>query len=122
MTDQIRDRFPECCMAALEMFKPLPLGLYMHQLGKPTRNKIATICFSDSGETCAAHTELWGGKILDVTHLVPCWRPPGLTIVFLRFRNRISALLSTVDDCVSPAEVDTMERDMRAALLEEELS
>ena len=29
MTDQIRDRFPQCCMAALDMFKPLPLGFYV---------------------------------------------------------------------------------------------
>jgi hypothetical protein len=120
MTNQIRDRFPESCMAALDMFKPLPLGFYVHHLGKPTRGKIATFSFSDSGETCAGMKELWGGKILEVTHLVPAWRPPGLTVVFLRFCNRLSALLSSVDDCLSPAEVDGMERDMRKSLLEEE--
>ena len=119
MTDQIRDRFPESCMAALDMFKPLPLGYYVHHLGKPTRGKIATFSFSDSGETCAGMKDLWGGKILDVTHIVPAWRPPGLMIVFLRFGNRLSALLSSVDDCLNPAEVDGMERDIRQALLEE---
>ena len=122
MTNQIRDRFPESCMAALDMFKPLPLGFYVHHLGKPTRGKFATFSFSDSGEACAGMTELWGGKILDVTHLVPTWRPPGLTVVCLRFGNRLSALLSSVDDCLSPAEVDRMERDVRTALLEEEVS
>jgi hypothetical protein len=119
MTNQIRDRFPESCMAALDMFKPLPVGYYVHHLGKPTRGKIATFSFSDSGETCAGMKELWGGKILEVTHLVPAWRPPGLTVIFLRFGNRLSALLSSVDDCLSPAEVDGMERDVRLALLEE---
>ncbi|MGA2244601.1 MAG: hypothetical protein ABSH48_06370 [Verrucomicrobiota bacterium] len=119
MTDQIRDRFPESCMAALEMFKPLPLSYYVHHLGKPTRGKIATLCFSDSGETCAGMKELWGGKIEEVTHLVPSWRPPGLTIIFLRFNQRLSVLLSSVDDCVTPAEVDSLERDVRCALLEE---
>jgi len=119
MTDQIRDRFPESCMAALDMFKPLPLGYYVHHLGKPTRGKIATFSFSDSGETCAGMKDLWGGKILDVTHIVPAWRPPGLMIVFLRFGNRLSALLSSVDDCLKPSEVDSMERAVRQALLEE---
>jgi hypothetical protein len=119
MTDQIRDRFPDSCMAALEMFKPLPLRYYVHHLGKPTRGKMATFSFSDSGETCAGMKELWGGEIREVTHLVPTWRPPGLTIVFLRFRNRLSAVLSTVDDCVKPAEIDSLERDIRRALLEE---
>ena len=119
MTNQIRDRFPECCMAALNMFKPLPLGFYVHHLGKPTRGKFATFTFSDSGETCAGMKEFLGGNILDVTHLVPAWRPPGLTVVFLRFGNRLSVMLSSVDDCLSPAEVDAMERDIRASLLEE---
>jgi len=119
MTDQIRDHFPESCMAALDMFKPLPLGYYVHHLGKPTRGKIATFSFSDSGETCGGMKELWGGNIEEVTHLVPAWRPPGLTVIFLRFNNRLSALLSSVDDCLKPAEVDSMERDVRRALLEE---
>jgi hypothetical protein len=122
MTDQIRDRFPECCMAALEMFKPLPLWYYAHQLGKPTRGKVASLSFSDSGEICPGMTEFCGGRILDATHLIPCWRWPGLTILFLRFGSRLSAALSWVDDCLTPAEVDGLEQDLRRALLEEELS
>lgn len=119
MTSQIRDKFPESCMAALDMFKPLPLGFYVNHLGKPTRGKFATFSFSDSGETCASIKEFMGGKILDVTHLVPAWRPPGLMIVFLRFDNRLSAQLAWVNDCLTTAEVDNLERDLRATLLEE---
>jgi hypothetical protein len=66
-------------------------------------------------------TDLLGGRILDVTHLVPTWRPPGLTVVFLSFSGRLSALLSSVDDCLNPDEVNSMERDIRSALLEEEV-
>ncbi len=119
MSNQIRDRFPDSCMAALDMFKPLPLGLYVRHLGRPTRGKFATFSFSDSGDTCAGTTNLFGAPILDITHLVPTWRPPGLTVVFLNFSGRLSALLSWVDDCLSPAEVDVLERGIRAALLEE---
>lgn len=119
MTNQIRDKFPESCMAALDMFKPLPLGFYVNHLGKPTRGKFATFSFSDSGETCAGMKDFMGGKIMEVTHLVPAWRPPGLMIVFLKFGNRLSAQISWVDDCLTTAEVDGMERDVRRALLEE---
>ena len=119
MTNQIRDKFPESCMAALDMFKPLPLGFYVNHLGKPTRGKFATFSFSDSGETCAGMKDFMGGKILEVTHLVPAWRPPGLMIVFLKFGSRLSAQISWVDDCMTLAEVDGMERDLRKALLEE---
>jgi hypothetical protein len=119
VTDQIRDKFPESCMAALDMFKPLPLDFYVNHLGKPTRGKFATFSFSDSGETCAGMKDFFGGKILKVTHLVPAWRPPGLMIVFLRFNNRLSAQISWVDDCLNLTEVNQMENDVRRALLEE---
>lgn len=119
MMDQIRTHFPESCMAALEMFKPLPLDFYLRHLGRPTRDKFATLCFSDSGETCAGMTDMLGGRIQEVTHMVPSWRPPGLTVLFWSFRGRPRAQLSWVDDCMSLAEVDTLETGLRSALLDE---
>jgi hypothetical protein len=120
MTDQIRDKFPESCMAALDMFRPLPTGYYVHHLGKPTRGQFAAFSFSDSGETCAGMKDFCGGKILEVTHLVPAWRPPGLMVVFLRFGKRQSVQIAWVDDCLSTADEENLERDLRRALLEEE--
>ena len=100
----------------------LPPGYYVHQLGKPTRGKMASLSFSDSGEICPGMTDWCGGRILDVTHLIPCWQSPGLTTLFLRFGNRLSLLLSWVDDCLSVSEVDTLEQGLRSAVLEEEVS
>lgn len=122
MTSQIRDKFPEACMAALNMFKVLPPGFYVKHLGKPTRGKIASLSFSDSGEACPGMAEFCGGKILDVTHLIPCWSSPGVTMLFLQFGGRLSVLLSWVDDCISLAEADALERDLRRVLLEENFS
>ncbi|MDE3066077.1 MAG: hypothetical protein KGJ60_00855 [Verrucomicrobiota bacterium] len=121
MADQIRDRFPQSCMAALHLCQWMPPGYYMRHLGKPTCGKVASLSFSDSGELCPGMTEWCGARILDVTHLVPCWRSPGLTILFYGFGNRLSAMLSWVDDCLGLVEVDRLERDARRALLEEEL-
>jgi hypothetical protein len=122
MMDQIRARFPESCMAALEMFRPLPLKYYVRHLGKPTRGKFATLCFSDSGETCAGMSDMLGGRIRAVDHLVPTWWPPGLTVVFWSFSGRLSVLLSWVDDCLSLSEVDALEHGLRSALFDEEVS
>jgi hypothetical protein len=120
MTSMIRDKFPEACMAALNMFKILPPGFYIKQLGKPTKGKIASLSFSDSGEACPGMPEFCGGKILDVTHLIPCWRCPGVTTLFLQFGKRLSIMLSWVDDSLTPAEADGLERDLRKLLLEGE--
>jgi hypothetical protein len=121
MTNQIREKFPEACMAALNMFKVLTPAAYVKQLGKPTRNKLASLSFSDSGEACPGMTDFCGAKILDVAHLIPCWRNPGVTTLFLQFANRLSVMLSWVDDCLSPAEAAQMERDLRQTLLEGDL-
>jgi hypothetical protein len=121
MTVQIRDKFPEACMAALNMFKVLPPRYYVKNLGKPTRGKIASLSFSDSGEVCPGMTEFCGTRILDVAHLIPCWSSPGVTMLFLQFANRLSLMLSSVDDCISTAEADSIERDLRHVLLESEL-
>jgi hypothetical protein len=43
-------------------------------------------------------------------------------VVFLRFGNRLSVQISWVDDCVTLPEAESMERDVRKALLEEEPS
>jgi hypothetical protein len=120
MMNQIRDRFPECCMAALDMFKPMPLDYYVRHLGSPTGGKFASLCFSDSGESCAGMSDLLGGRIQAVTHLVPTWRPPGLTVLFWSFAGQLRALLAWVDDCLSPAEAHVLERGVRTGLLEEE--
>jgi hypothetical protein len=120
MTNMVRERFPEACMAALNMFKILPPGFYHQQLGKPTRDKLASLSFSDSGEACPGMTDFCGAKILDVTHLIPCWKCPGVTVLYLQFANRLSVMLSWVDDSLTPAEAETLEQNLRKTLLEGE--
>jgi hypothetical protein len=66
-------------------------------------------------------TEFRGAKILDVTHLIPCWKCPGVTTLFLQFANRLSIMLSWVDDSLTLAEADTLEADLRRTLLEGEV-
>ena len=121
MTIQIRDKFPEACMAALNLFKVMPPGYYVKHLGRPTGGKLASLSFSDSGEACPGMTDFCGARILDVTHLVPCWSSPGITTLFLQFGGRLSIVMSWVDDCISLAEADGIERDLRRVLLEQEL-
>jgi len=120
MTGQIRDRQPESFLAAMEMFRIMPPGLYVHRLERPTRGKFAAFFFSDAGETCAGMSELFSARIMAVTHLAPAARPPGLTVVFSRFCCRLNAMLAWVDDCVSAEEAERLAQTLRSALLGEE--
>lgn len=119
MMDQIRTEFPRNAMSALEMFKVLPLNLYLYQLGKPSGGRFASFCFSDSGETCAGFREVMGASIQSVMHVIPTWRPPGLTILFWSFSGRPYALISYADDCLTEDEADLLERVLRSALVKE---
>lgn len=119
MTDQIRQGSPEAFLAALELFKPMPLGWCATRLSHPTQGKVASFFFSDAGETCAGIDDLFGTRITAVTHLAPGSRPPGLTVVFSRFRGRLSVTLAWVEDCLSPDEVSELELGLRRALLGE---
>lgn len=122
MRDQVRNRTPESFRAAMEMFKMMPLDFYNHRLDRPTRGKFASFFFTDAGETCAGMHEIYGARVTAVTHLAPALRPPGLTVVFSRFRRELSAVLSWVDDCLGTEEVKVLEGGLRAALLGEEKS
>ena len=83
MTDQIRDRFPESCMAALDMFKPLPLGILRAPPREANAGKFATFSFSDSGDTCAGMTE-------PVRRPDPRRHPPGADLAAARADGRVS--------------------------------
>jgi hypothetical protein len=106
--------------AKMELFEVMPLDFYIHGLGRPTRGKFASFFFTDAGETCTGMHELLGARMTAVTHLAPASRPPGLTVVCSHFRRRLTAVLSWVDDCLTPAEVDDLERSLRSALLGDE--
>ena len=121
MADQIRNQCPASFLAAMEMFKIMPPGFYTYRLGRPTGGKFAAFFFSDSGETCAGMNELFGAPIAAVTHLAPASRPPGLTVIFSRFRQRHSATVAWVDDCLRAEEAEDLAQRLRSALLGEEV-
>ena len=64
--------------------------------------------------------ELFGAPIAAVTHLAPASRPPGLTVIFSRFRQQHSATVAWVDDCLSAEEAESLTQRLRSALLGEE--
>jgi hypothetical protein len=119
MMDQARQHIPDSFCDALETLKSLPPDFYWHRLGRPTRGKFASFFFSDAGETCAGLRALFGAPIATVTHLAPAAWPPGLTLVFWRFRGCLSASIAWVEPGLSGAEVDRLEAGLRAALLGE---
>lgn len=120
MLEQVRGRTTESFRAAMELFRPAPLGFYLRQLGKPTGGGLATFFFSDAGESCPGLAELAGARPTAVTHLAPAADPPGLGVVFSRFRGRLCFVLSWVGEGLEASEVDRLDSGLAAALLGEE--
>jgi hypothetical protein len=120
MRDQIGNRTPDSFLASMELFTPIPLGLYLRQILCPTQGKFVTFIFSDAGESFPDLHETLGARTTAVTHLAPASHPPGLTVVFSRFRGRLCFVISWVDDCLTAREIDLLEHGVRDALTGEE--
>ncbi len=121
MVEQIRNRIPESFTATMELFRSLPLGLFAGQVSSPTKGQIATFFFSFPGDTCPDLEKFLGVPVSKAIHLPPVSMPPGLSIIFNEHRGRLSAVLSFVEGCIDPKELDLLEGSIRKELLNEDI-
>jgi len=117
MVDQIKNGIPESFVAAMDIAKPIPVGLYLKWLNRPSRGKFASFFFSYAGEAFAGMNSFLGANVRGVSHFAPAPLPPGLTLVFSRFQARLSVTLAWVDNCLSQDEVSQLEHELLGSLL-----
>jgi NRPS condensation-like uncharacterized protein len=117
MTEQIRSNFNSSFSSAMEMFRFLPLSYYARVLSQPSRNKMATFFFSDTGESLPNTEDFHGVPIADLYHLAPVPLPPGIAVISGWLRGRLRIVLSQVAGCLTEQEVKLFEQVIRAELL-----
>ncbi|HAS17203.1 MAG: hypothetical protein A2Y48_08005 [Nitrospirae bacterium RIFCSPLOW2_12_42_9] len=120
MTDQIRGMTPESFTTTMELFRNLPMGIFSLQAAGPTKGQIASLFFSFPGETCPDLDNFLNIPVLEALHLPPVSVPPGLSIIFNRYRGGISIVLSFVEGCLDPEELDLLEVSIRKELMNED--
>lgn len=117
MRDQIRNMTPESFTTTMELFRNLPMGIFALQAAGPTKGQIASFFFSFPGDTCQDLDRFLDIPVLEVLHLPPVSVPPGLSIIFNKYRGMLSVVLSFVEGWFTPDELDLIEFSIRKELL-----
>jgi hypothetical protein len=117
MTEQLREETHRALAAMMAQFRRIPLGLYSRLVRGPTKGRIASFFFSDTGEVCPLLDRFLGLTPTDVIHLPPAICPPGLTVASSRYRRRLRLVLSWTGGRLSTAEAKAFERHVRRDLL-----
>jgi hypothetical protein len=117
MTEQLRSEFPSAFTAVMGLFRHVPLSLYSKVLLRPSRKKMATLFFSDTGDSLQNVEDFLGLPIASLYHLAPVTIPPGVAVISQRFRNRLCIVLSCVTGCLTDREQELFQETVRAELL-----
>ncbi len=117
MMEQIRSMTPESFTTTMELFRNLPAGILAIQAAGPTKGQIASFFFSYPGDTCSELDHFLGVPVSDVLHLPPISVPPGLSIIYNKYRGMLSVVLSFAEGWFNPDELDLLEMSIRKELL-----
>ncbi len=117
MRGLMRARLPRAYIALLSFCRWLPAAFLLPIVRLPTRGRMATFGFSDTGEVLPDTPELAGRPIQAATHYPANMHPPGITMVFSRHAGRTRICLSWMDGSLMREEADAVLAALREGLL-----
>jgi hypothetical protein len=112
-----RDRVPLLMSTLLDLCRWLPIWLYLLIVALPTRGRLASFGFSDTGDSLSRLTRVGGAEVVDAFHLPANVHPPGLTFVFSQYRGQLQVCIGWAEGVVAADEVDGLATSLREALL-----
>lgn len=115
--DQVREGSVDGGAIAMEMVRKLPRPLYSLLMGMPSRGRVASFVFSDTGESLLHGNEILGIPVAGMTHLPPVSHPPGIAVISGRSAGRLYFVMAWVDGLLDEALVDNVEKRLRSELL-----
>lgn len=118
MVNQVRTRMPESYATMMNIFRRMPLRIYNLFMKWPTKGVVTTFSFSDIGPSLKDFDSLFGHKISDVYHYPPNPVPPGFTIVFMRYNNRLRVVVGSTSQSMNPDELAKFEKLLRLDLVQ----
>ena len=122
MTSQIREEIPKSYSEMMRIFRRLPLPLYYRLLSGPTKGQVASFFFSYTGDCCSGLDRFLGHRGRNLIHYAPVTYSPGLSVVFMRFCNRLCAILSYKKHCLSGTDLSLFRQTLRSRLLSDEFA
>lgn len=118
MVDQVRTRMPESYATMMNIFRRMPLRIYNLFMKWPTKGVVTSFSFSDIGPSLQHFDTFMGLKINDVFHYPPNPVPPGFTVVFMRYNNKLKVIVGSTEQSMTPKELEKFESLLRLDLVQ----
>jgi hypothetical protein len=115
--DCIRDGHIDSSIALGQLFRGLPLSLYMRLVKHPLRGEICSMFYGDTGPVDAALESFLGANICGFAHVPAVTVPPGVGIVFYRFRDQLLFTVVHADGTLTDSEAIAFVQHLRNRLL-----
>ena len=116
-TDFLRDDQIDAGIALAQLFRRLPMWLYMRMIKHELRGEICSIFFGDTAAVDSALKHFLGAAIEKFSHVPAVTLPPGVGVVFCRFRDQLQFTLVHAEGTLTDAEAAGFAARLRERLL-----
>lgn len=99
------------------LFRRLPLALYMRIIKHNLRGEICSLFFGDTGSVDSALKTFLGVNLRGFAHVPAVTMPPGLGVVFYRFKNQLRFTIVYAAGTLTDEEAAEFAALLRARLL-----
>jgi hypothetical protein len=100
-----------------QMFRGLPLPLYMRMIKHELRGEICSLFFGDAGPVHPALKTFFGADINHFLHVPAITVPPGVGVVFYQFRDQLHFSLVHAEGTLTESEAAEFAGHLRERLL-----
>jgi hypothetical protein len=115
--DFLRDDQIDAGIALAQLFRRLPMWLYMQMIKRELRGEICSLFFGDTAAVDSALKHFLGADIEKFAHVPAVTLPPGIGVVFYRFRDQLQFTLVHADGTLTSSEAAQFIGRLRERLL-----
>lgn len=115
--EYLRDEHINPGIALAQMFRALPMSLYMRMIKHELRGEICSLFFGETATVDPALKTFFGATIERFFHVPAVTVPPGVGVVFYRFSDQLHFTLIHADGTLTDTEAADFAARLRERLL-----
>ncbi len=117
MMEQMRSGIPKSYEAMMDLFRWMPMPLYSYLVKGPTNGAIGSFFFSDTGYSLKGFEQFQDCAITDAIHYPPFAPRPGMTMIYMTFRDRLRLMLAYDKSVLGKGDLQLLEGGIRGNLV-----
>jgi hypothetical protein len=114
----MRDGLVESGLILSELFRFLPVPIYMAVLKQGLRGEICSLFYGDTAAVTPRLNEFLGAPVVDFAHAAAVTPSPGLGVIFYYFRNELRVTVLNSARALNENEATEFAAGLRARLLD----